>query len=355
MLSDSSLQNTSPSFEAKEGLPSSCSSIADNSTREFERHIALNQKGRAKAVVGRFAPTPSGKLHLGNLFSFLVAYLVARKENGSVLMRIEDLDPARSKQEYIDAVFRDLDALGFEWDNEPVYQSNRTEAYEAAFDQLRERGLIYPCFCTRADLHSANAPHFGEETVYPGTCRFLDDSQRKEKEATRNPSMRVVVPDCAISFQDAFQGPQAFNLKECSGDFIVRRSDKAFAYQLAVVVDDAWMDVTSVIRGCDLITSTPRQMYLQQCLGLDTPRYGHVPLVLDSAGKRLAKRDKAMDIDFLLNERGINPRRILGKLAFATGLITEDYPVTLDELVKSADLSMLKGKTSIRLQSDIQC
>ena len=317
-------------------------------------HVAFEPHSKqGRVVVGRFAPTPSGKLHLGNLFSFLVAYLVAKQDGGSCLMRIEDLDPARSKQEYIDAVFRDLDALGFGWDNVPVYQSNRTEAYEEAYRLLQEQDLLYPCFCTRADLHSANAPHFGDETVYPGTCRMLNAEQRAAKRARRNPAMRIIVPSQPISFRDIFQGKQTFNLAECSGDFILRRSDGVFAYQLAVVVDDAWMGVTSVVRGYDLITSTPRQMYLQRCLGLDTPSYGHIPLIVDSAGKRLAKRDKATDIDYLLNEVGVRPEELLGRLAYATGLTSEKAPVTLDELAKNADTTGLLGKTSIKLQDSL--
>jgi len=165
--------------------------------------------------------------------------------------------------------------------------------------------------------------------------------------------MRIVVPSQPISFHDIFQGKQTFNLAECSGDFILRRSDGVFAYQLAVVVDDAWMGVTSVVRGCDLITSTPRQMYLQRCLGLDTPSYGHIPLIVDSAGKRLAKRDKATDIDYLLNEVGVRPEELLGRLAYATGLTSEKAPVTLDELAKNADTTGLLGKTSIKLQDSL--
>ena len=334
----------SPSSHREEGLPfvatDSCPVASESANQVSSR------QGR---VVGRFAPTPSGKLHLGNLFSFLVAYIVARRENGSVLMRIEDLDPARSKQSYADAVFRDLDALGFEWDNKPVYQSARTDAYIEAFRKLESGGLLYPCFCSRADLHSANAPHFGEEVVYAGTCRNLSDSERHEKASHRNPATRIVVLDEPIAFHDIFQGAQSFNLAECSGDFILRRSDGVFAYQLAVVVDDAWMGVTSVVRGCDLITSTPRQMYLQHLLGFDIPSYGHVPLIVDEQGRRLSKRDKSTDIDFLLNEQGVTTELLLGKVAFHTGLIDEDVPIQLDELVKTANLSALKGKSRIEI------
>lgn len=312
----------------------------------------MDSDKKGSTVVGRFAPTPSGKLHLGNLFSFLVAYLVARRENGSVLMRIEDLDPARSKQTYVDSAFRCLEALGFEWDNEPVYQSARTNAYREAFERLKGKELLYPCYCTRADLHAANAPHFGEEVVYAGTCRNLSMAQRQEKTAHRDPATRIKVPDSPISFHDIFQGNQTFNLAECSGDFIVRRSDGVFAYQLAVVVDDAWMGVTSVVRGCDLITSTPRQQYLYRCLGLPVPEYGHVPLMVDSKGKRLAKRDKSTDIEVLLTEYGISPNELLGKLAFHTGLIEKYSPMSLDELIKYADLSQLQGKKRIVVALD---
>lgn len=165
-------------------------------------------------------------------------------------MRIEDLDPARSKQFYADGVFRSLEALGFEWDNQPVYQSSRTEAYQEAYQELDRKGLLYPCFCTRADLHSANAPHFGEEVLYQGTCRTLTKLEQEANAKRRSPATRIAVPDEPFSFNDLFQGLQSFNLTECSGDFIIQRSDGVFAYQLAVTVDDAWM-------GCNF--GGPRQ------------------------------------------------------------------------------------------------
>ncbi len=297
-------------------------------------------------TIGRFAPTPSGRLHLGNLFSFLVAYLVARQNSGQVLMRIEDLDTQRTKQEFADAIFRDLEALGFTWDNQPVYQSHRTEAYLEALHELEAQGRVYPCFCSRADLHSASAPHFGEEYVYMGTCRDLGPEERQHKAAKRNPATRVIVPDTSFQFTDAFQGKREYNLQVCSGDFIIRRSDGVFAYQLAVVVDDAMMGVNSVVRGVDLITSTPRQMFLQLALGYVTPKYGHVPLIVDENGKRLAKRDNSCDVGFQMREMGIAPEWMLGHLAYCAGLITCDEPATLDELVKHARLDALEGKQS---------
>lgn len=349
---NSQLGCSSPSSNTEEGLPL----LLDKNSQRINHLCHVNETGESyeSKAVGRFAPTPSGKLHLGNLFSFLIAYIQVKQENGSMLLRIEDLDTARSKQQYIDAVFRDLDAFGFEWDGNPVYQSDRTEAYEAAETALHAQDLLYPCYCSRADLHAANAPHFGEEVVYPGTCRALSEKERLEKNAVRNPSTRIVVPDSPIRFVDAFRGEQSFSLAECSGDFVIRRSDGVFAYQLAVVVDDAWMGVTSVVRGCDLVTSTPRQIYLQQRLGLPTPMYGHVPLITDAKGKRLAKRDKCTDVDFLLNEQRVSPSVLLGKMAYAARLIAENVPMRLSELVKYADLSKLRGVDTIAMPNSAQ-
>lgn len=337
--------SVSPSSIMEEGLPLH-GEATPSRTSDF------SSQRKEPIAVGRFAPTPSGKLHLGNLFSFLIAYLEVKKSSGKMLLRIEDLDPARSKQSYIDAVFRNLSSLGFEWENEPVYQSRRSDAYQEALEELEKQDLLYPCFCTRADLHAANAPHFGEETIYAGTCRSLSRKQQHEKAERRNPATRVKVPNKPITFIDLFQGAKTFNLTECSGDFIVRRSDSVFAYQLAVVVDDAYMGVNSVIRGCDLITSTPRQIFLQRCLNLPTPAYGHVPLIVDSQGKRLAKRNKDTDIDFLLNEKNMDAPELLGKLAYCTGLIDEPQSTTLDELIRFADVSPIKGKERISVPFD---
>lgn len=344
-------ESKSPSSNKEEGLP-----LYENSMQTGCTHIERGQSPNSdnepvqkSTVVGRFAPTPSGKLHLGNAFSFLMAYLVARQAGGSVLMRIEDLDPARSKQSYADGVFRCLDALGFEWDNEPVYQSSRTEAYFEAYQVLDHKGLLYPCFCTRSDLHSANAPHFGEEVLYQGTCRTLSKIEREEKAKLRNPATRIVVPTEQLAFNDLFQGPQSFNLAESSGDFIVQRSDGVYAYQLAVTVDDAWMGVTSIVRGSDLITSTPRQMYLQKCLGYTTPTYGHVPLLVDSEGRRLSKRSQSTDIDYLLNEKCLKPEYLLGKIAYTAGIVDEMRSYPLVELIRYANLNMLYSRKVLRV------
>ena len=304
-------------------------------------------EGHSHKVMGRFAPTPSGLLHIGNLFSFLVAYLHVRKLGGNMRLRIEDLDPARSKQHFIDAIFRDFEWAGFDWDGEVVYQSARTEAYETAFKELQDKGLIYPCFCTRADLHAASAPHWGEELVYPGTCRSLSVLEREEKACHRDPSQRVCVSSKPYSFEDLFQGDQSFNLEQTSGDFVLQRSDSVYAYQLAVVVDDALMGVNSVIRGLDLLPSAPRQMFLQEVLGFPHPVYGHIPLIVDADGRRLAKRASDTSIESLRTRAGISAAEVLGKLAFATGMIEDAQSCSIDELVTYANLDALKDKQRI--------
>lgn len=309
-----------------------------------------NNVSNRPVVLGRFAPSPSGRIHIGNLFSFLVAYIHARQQGGSVVLRIEDLDPDRSKQTYIDQLFYDLDWFGFEWDGEVLYQSKRTEAYEAAFGVLKDKNLVYPCFCTRADLHAARAPHAGEEREYYGTCRGLMAAERLLKAELRNPSQRVIVPNAAIKFCDAFQGEQTFNLSTSSGDFIVRRSDGVFAYQLAVVVDDAYSGVTSVVRGYDLLSSTPRQIYLQQVLGFETPEYGHVPLILDASGVRLSKRNNDASLEYLVDRCKLSPERIMSELLFKAGVLPPEFGVdevsSLSDLIQLVDLSKLNGRES---------
>ena len=220
------------------------------------------------AVCGRFAPSPSGRMHLGNLWSCLLAWLAARSQGGRMVLRLEDLDPDRCTQAWCDQVMRDLEWLGLDWDNEPVYQSRRTDIYRSAFTQLEERGLIYPCYCTRAERLAASAPHRSDGVaIYDGRCRRLSSQEREELSRTRRPAWRVEVPEETVSFVDQIQGPFSQNLARDCGDFILRRSDGVYAYQLAVVVDDAAMGVTQVVRGSDLLDSTPRQLWLQEELG----------------------------------------------------------------------------------------
>ena len=297
-------------------------------------------------LVGRFAPSPSGRFHVGNIFSSMIAALVADK----MILRIEDLDPDRSKQQFIDAVMHDLDWFGFEWVGEVLYQSaaERQRAYAEALASLEERGLVYPCFCSRADLHSARAPHVGEEFVYQNTCKHLSPSERAERTLMRDPALRLDVEGAGIiSFDDLFQGNQEYDLVRCAGDFIVRRSDGVFAYQLAVVVDDAASGITSVVRGVDLLSSTPKQIYLQQLLDHETPSYGHVPIFVDESGRKLSKRNNDASLDYLIEGLGMGPQDILGYLAFLAGIIPDARPMSLDQLKRCANLDALCNKRTI--------
>ena len=288
----------------------------------------------ATPVVGRFAPSPTGRMHAGNIFSALVAWLVAKSQDGRMVLRIEDLDRERSKPAFVDQVQRDFERLGLTWDEGPYFQHDRDEAYRAAFEQLDRRGLLYPCWCTRADLHAASAPHRGEKPVYPGTCRHLSAEERREREASgRSAAIRLAVPDRTFAVADLVQGVYQQNLARECGDFLVRRADGTFAYQLAVVVDDGAQKVTSVVRGMDLLCSTPQQMYLQELLGLPRPAYAHVPLVVGELNRRLSKRDRDAALDELLARFG-TPAAVIGHIAALTGLAPTDEPVMPDQLLR---------------------
>lgn len=305
----------------------------------------------SRPVVGRLAPSPTGRMHAGNIFAALTAWLVAKSQGGRIVLRIEDLDAERSRQAYIDAVQRDFEALGLTWDKGPFFQHDRDEAYRAAYERLVERGLVYPCYCTRADLHAQGAPHQGELLVYPGTCRNLSDADREGREAAlarregsavRQPAHRLQVDEREIGFDDLFQGFYSQRLDAECGDFVVRRSDGAFAYQLAVVVDDAEQGVNSVVRGIDLLCSTPRQLLLHDLLGLPHPEYAHVPLFVAPDGRRLAKRNRDAAFDELVKRFG-GPRGIIGHVAFLAGIAPADEPATPEELLESFDPVRLKA------------
>ena len=280
-------------------------------------------------VVGRFAPSPSGRMHLGNVFSALMAWLSVRSAGGTMVLRIEDLDPDRCRPEYAEQMKDDLRWLGLDWDVEQTPQSRRTEAYRECFERLREMGLVYPCYCSRGELHAASAPHASDgNVIYAGTCRDLTEEERAAK--TRRPAWRLIVPDEEIAFHDGLQGEYRENLARECGDFIIRRSDGVYAYQLAVVTDDAEAGVTQIVRGRDLLSSTPRQIYLQRLLGLPTPEYYHVPLLVAPDGRRLSKREHDLDMG-ALRER-CTPEALLGCLAQLSGLRPTAEPVTAGEL-----------------------
>ncbi len=293
-----------------------------------------------KIVRGRFAPTPSGRMHLGNLFAALLCWLDIRAQGGELLLRMEDLDPDRCRPEYAARLAEDLLWLGLSWDlgwqpGDTVYQqSSRGDYYEDAFEKLREQGLLYPCFCNRRERLAANAPHASDgSTLYSGRCRNLSEAARRELEATgRRPAWRIRVPHEEISFTDGNFGPCSEWLDEGCGDFILRRSDGVFAYQLAVVVDDGLMGVTRVVRGHDLLGSTPRQIWLMRRLGFEPPEYCHTPLLLGEPGRRLSKRERDLDMGAL--RRHTTPEKLVGYLAYLGGLIDRPEAVRADELVE---------------------
>ncbi len=244
------------------------------------------------AYRGRFAPSPTGPLHFGSLIAALASFLQARSQGGTWLVRIEDLDPPREVAGASDDILRALDALGFEWDGEVLYQSRRDEAYQAALQSLLEHGRAYPCGCSRREIAALQGDRKAPaELFYPGTCRHGLAPGRQAR------AWRVVTDRSAITFRDRLQGPQSQQLDQTCGDFVIRRADGLFAYQLAVVVDDDAQNITEVVRGCDLLDSTPRQIHLQRLLGLATPAYVHVPVALDRSGDKLSKQTGAAAVD----------------------------------------------------------
>lgn len=350
-------------------------------------------RGTSAAVVGRFAPSPTGRMHLGNVFSSLLAWLSVRSQGGKLVLRIEDLDDRARSGPWDALLMDDLRWLGLDWDEGPYYQTDRIDLYADAVRQLDDMGLVYPCFCTRAELHAASAPHASDGTpVYAGTCRGLTAAEVAARSKARPPALRLKVPpvqgiassrgpfesdapeskhskteladfgnsmpreltfgDCSergvrgatasrsaaggyagvMHFEDRTYGPQREVLAEECGDFLVRRSDGVYAYQLAVVVDDADMGVNEVVRGRDLLGSTARQMYLQDLLGYAHPSYAHVPLLVAPDGRRLSKRDRDCDMGVLREHFG-TPGALLGRLAYVAGLVPSPEPRTADQLV----------------------
>ena len=278
------------------------------------------------APVGRFAPTPSGRMHLGNVFAAMVAWLSVRSRGGSLVLRMEDLDTQRTSAEFAQTLREDLLWLGLDWDVETDPQSRRSAVYDRYFDKLRDLGLLYPCYCTRSQLHNVNAPHLSDGTyVYPGTCRGLT-----QPPADRKPAWRVQVPNKVYTLQDMGRGFYAQNLQDECGDFVVRRADGVYVYQLAVTVDDGEAGVTEVVRGMDLLGSAPRQMYLQDLFGVQNPTYGHVPMLMAPDGRRLSKRDKDLDLGEL--QKHCTAEAVLGTLAFSAGIIDQNVSVSAREL-----------------------
>ena len=276
-------------------------------------------------------------MHLGNVFAALMAWLSVKSRNGHLVLRMEDLDTQRTSEAFAETLRDDLRWLGLPWDLETEPQSRRSGTYDRYFELLREKNLLYPCYCTRSQLHNVNAPHLSDGTyVYPGTCR-----NRTEIPVGRAPSWRVQVPDRVWTFTDLGQGEHAQNLATDCGDFVVRRADGCYVYQLAVVVDDGETGVTEVVRGLDLLGNSPRQMYLQELFGFSRPEYGHVPMLLAPDGRRLSKRDRDLDLGEL--RKRITAEELIGKLAFSAGLIDRDVAISAAELAKEFSWDKLKG------------
>lgn len=299
-------------------------------------------------IRGRFAPTPSGLMHIGNARTALLAWLQIRSAGGGFILRMEDIDRPRSKPEYAERILDDLQWLGLDWDEGPdvggpcgpYVQSERTGLYHAALEKLDGAGLVYPCYCSRAELMAvASAPHglASEGPAYPGTCRSLTAGQREEKALRKTPALRFAVPDEALCYRDEAAGVQAFP-PGAGGDFIVRRADGILAYQLAVVVDDAAMGVTDVLRGYDLLDSTPRQIWLYEALGLETPRFAHVPLLYGPDGERLSKRHGSVALS-QMRVSGIRPEAVVGLLAYWSGLTDRIEPLKPSDLLRDFDLA----------------
>ena len=304
-------------------------------------------------TVGRFAPSPSGRIHLGNMLCCLLAWLSARQKEGRVVLRIEDLDTARCPRRYAEQMEEDLRWLGLRWDEGPevggpggpYYQSLRNDLFQAALERLQDRGLVYPCFCTRAELHASSAPHREDgQVIYAGTCRALSSAQAAEKarKTGRSPALRLRVPEEEISFTDGHMGFYQENLARECGDFLLRRSDGMFAYQLAVVVDDAAMGVTEVVRGADLLSSTPRQLLLYHLLGLKPPAFYHFPLLLAADGHRLSKRNADAGLESLRGH--CTAEEILGKLAYLAGFNPSAEPRDAESLLQDFSWEKVPGE-----------
>lgn len=248
-------------------------------------------------IIGRFAPSPTGPLHLGSLVAAVGSWLFARRDGGKWLVRMEDLDTPRVIAGSAEEILRALERYALTWDGEVVYQSQRTMLYDDALDSLRQRSLIYDCGCSRADLQRTASAPLGREPVYPGTCRNGLPAGRLAR------AIRFRAPDEVIAFDDIIAGHVEENVAIDTGDFVIRRADGVYAYQLAVVVDDAAQGVTQIVRGADLLTSTARQIALQRTLGLPTPSYAHLPLVTNADGTKLGKRDGALPLPSLDERR----------------------------------------------------
>jgi glutamyl-tRNA synthetase len=291
-------------------------------------------------LIGRLAPSPTGAQHIGNARTYLIAWLCARAQGGRVVLRIEDIDSPRIKPGAAEAALEDLHWLGLDWDEGPLVQSERIDLYEKALSKLQGYELVYPCTCSRTDVeHAASAPHAEhEQPLYQSACAY-----RRAADAgalTQPYSWRFRTGTSVCAFSDGFRGLMRIDLASIGGDFVVWKSAGTPAYQLAVVVDDAAQNVTAVVRGDDLISSTPRQLLLYDALGLQPPRFTHVPLVVGPDGRRLAKRHGDTRLA-TLRAAGVKPQALLGLLAWSCGWLSAIEPITLAELLGRFDIASI--------------
>ncbi len=320
-----------------------------NNPHAHAADMASDSAPDMRLVRGRLAPSPTGYLHLGNAWSFLLCWLAIRSRGGTVVLRMEDIDPDRSRPEFAEGILRDLAWLGLDWDEgpdvggpyTPYVQSRRYDRYAAVLERLQQAGHLYPCFCTRRELRAlASAPHAGEQgAAYPGTCRQLSDAEREARRGEgRGASLRLHWSGEFLSFHDLLHGDIRLSWEDCGGDFAVQRSDGVVAYQLAVAVDDMDQDISLVVRGDDILHCTPRQVLLHTLLDRPVPEYAHVPLVHDHEGERLAKRHRHFEL-CVLRDSGVRPEAVVGYLAFRAGLLPEPAPVHPAQLVSGFRLT----------------
>jgi len=310
---------------------------------------------------GRLAPSPTGHLHVGNAWAFLLCWLGVRAGGGQLVLRMEDIDPDRSRPEFAEEIMRDLEWLGLDWDEGPdvggplgpYAQSLRLERYAEVIEELTSMGRTYPCYCSRKELRTmASAPHLEDVgPIYPGTCLLLSPEQRREREAQgRRSSLRLQGSGETV-FHDLVHGEVRLGWSECGGDFPLRRSDGVVSYQLAVAVDDMDQRIGIVVRGADILPCTPRQILLLRLLGAQVPRYAHVPLLLDHTGERLAKRHQACELR-ALRTAGIDPRAVAGYLAFRAGLLPVAARVSPKEIISDFAWNKIP-KTAVQLEDAI--
>lgn len=327
---------------------------------EFERLAARGETLRQRGPRGRYAPSPTGQLHLGNLRTALLAWLQTRLAGGTFVLRMEDLDKPRTRPGSAERILDDLRWLGLDWDEgpdcegpvAPYTQSSRQPLYAAALEHLCAANHVYPCFCSRKDMaRAASAPHADDDSlIYPGTCRELTPQEQQLQKAQhpqRRPAWRFRVNSTDVEFADILAGRYAQHLPRDVGDFVLQRSDKLYAYQLAVVVDDWLMGISDVVRGADLLSSTPRQIVLFRELGASRlPQYWHVPLLRDAAGNRISKRDGTAASISTLRAGGATPARVVGQLAQSVNLVPTGSVLSTRELLQ--DLNLERFRNALR-------